>query len=152
MSDLEHCASPSRGVQCSDSYYEYIWVYKGCDQVPGAIHQNYGCHYIASENSDYFECTNRMDKSGILFNTPPGARILNPEAINYNRELIHFDKYQVFCGSKNISYTAMLDALYSGDDERCLLKSGKSVYVSSLFEDLLLDYSFQFSSTIGELL
>ena len=150
MSDLEHCASSSLGVKCSDNFYEYIL--KDCDQVPGATYQNYGCQWITSESQEYFECSNRMDKIDVLFTIPPGATRLKPEAINYNRELIHYDQHQVSCGFRNISYKELEKLENENSKEECLLNSGKLVYVTRLFEDLLFDYSFELSSTFDELL
>ena len=143
-SDLLHCSNPTEGVDC-----EKNWSYENCGQVPNAKFQNFGCKHRGTEGFDYFECTNRMDKAKILFETPLVPTKKSRQAPNYN-QILNYNSTHILCGERNISYQDFEDLYKKFGQEECQLKHNKSMTMSQLPAKLIYDFSFEFSDTLDK--
>ena len=123
---------------------------KDCGQLQDSKYQNYGCQQENSKTLDFFECSNRNDKADILFKNPPVPKQKSFQAVNYN-EVLNFNNQSFFCGQQEISWTDFKTKRYSHGDEKCLLKNGEIVTLSTLWVDLIIDYSFKISPKLNEL-
>ena len=121
---------------------------KACGQLKESKYQNYGCQ-LENPSKNYFECTNRNDKSDILFKNPPVPEEKGSQAVNYN-EVLNFNNNSFMCGQQEISW-ADFETKQSNGSEKCQLKNGKNVTLSKLWRDLKTDYSFKMSPKLTEL-
>ena len=150
-SDVEYCSTPNDNFECTDD-----WNMKGqCEQVPGAKYQNYNCEFIYGEQINFFTCLNRMDKKNVLFKTPPVPEKKKEKSFNYN-ELLPYDNKTIFCmntngSALNITYEALGETSKVQGDLVCQLQNDNSVILEQLWEDLLVDFTFEMSHKIGEI-
>ena len=119
-----------------------------------AKYKNYGCKYLNAEVMGYFECANRMDKSGVLFDYPPVPKNkegqYRNEGLNLNQVLIYDEEY-IYCGERNISYEDLYEVVHSYKYEICHLKIDMHLSLWDIWGLLLTDFSFKMSSKMDEL-
>ena len=143
---METCADPQKTVKCNENFR-----YKDCGQLKDSKFKNFGCQYVDSETVDYFECSNRMDKSAQLFTKPPVATQGTIKlGTNYN-EVLNFSEKGIHCGHLDIPWEKFREYQKSHGSENCLLNNGKNVTIAKLWLNLLRDYSFKMSPKMDEL-
>ena len=138
------CSKPN-GLNCKENYsYEY------CEQPNDTKVRNYDCKYTLGYKSDYFDCTNRMDKRKIMFDKPPISVKKGVESTNYNTALIH-DENSIYCGKFNFTYEDFFQIRLDHGMEYCTLADGKRVTFEELWSNLLTDFSFNMTKKMDEL-
>ena len=144
FSDLSLCAKPN-GINCTENY-----DYEDCEQLNHTNFKNYGCKAIFGYESEFFECSNRMDKKDILFETPPISLQKKRNSINYNTALLFEDVY-IYCGKNNFTYENFYQASKEHGFEDCKLIDEKMVTIGDLWSDLIVDFSFNMTEKMNEL-
>ena len=138
------CSKPN-GINCTDNYY-----YEDCLQLSNTNFKNYDCKFITGYESDYFDCSNRMDKKDILFESPPISVKKTRNSINYNTELL-YDENSIYCGKYNFTYEDFYQVLQDHGMEYCDIADGRKVPIGGLWHDLLIDFSFNMTEKMNEL-
>ena len=148
-SDRFNCSKP---YEASLFTCEGEWMHEDCGQLENSKHQNYGCKHVDGEKYEYFECINRMDKARILFdfNNPPVPSNRTQTPRNYN-EILNFDENFIYCGQRNISYDEFVEIKKWNATEKCFLGNLQNITLRQLWNDLLTDFSFNYSYKFGEL-
>ena len=144
-SDLTTCSEKSATFTCKEN-----WNFEECGQMNDAKYKNYACKQSEAEESEFFDCTNRMDKVNVLFAQPPLATRKSRKSRNYN-VLLNFDNTTIYCGSHNFTFEEFENAYHEYGTAVCGLKEGKKVSIEDLWLDLLNDYSFMNSFKMFEL-
>ena len=118
-----------------------------------AKYKTYGCKYLNAELLGWFECANRMDKSGVLFDYPPVPRNWegqdSREGLNLNQVLI-FDDENIYCGERNISYEELSEVSHVYKNEICQLKNDMKLTLMDIWRQMLTDFSFKMSAKMDE--
>ena len=93
-----------------------------------------------------------MDKARILFafNNPPVPSNRTQSPRNYN-EILNFDENFIYCGQRNISYDEFVENKFWNGSEKCLLGNLQKITLRQLWNDLLTDFSFNYSFKFDEL-
>ena len=138
------CSKPN-GINCTENYY-----HEDCEQLENANFNSYGCKLVDDDESDYFACSNRMDKKEVLFESPPISVKKTRNSINYNTELL-FDDYYIYCGKYNFTYEDFNQVRQDHGMEDCDLADGRKVPIGDLWYDLLIDFSFNMTEKMNEL-
>ena len=138
------CSKPN-GINCTDNY-----DYEDCGQLANTNFKNYDCKFITGYESDYFDCSNRMDKKDILFESPPISVKKTRNSINYNTELL-FDENSIYCGKYNFTYEDFNQVSQDHGLEYCDIADGRKVTIGELWHDLLIDFSFNMTEKMNEL-
>ena len=137
------CSKPN-GINCTENHN-----FEGCKQLDDSNFKNYGCKNIYSHESNYFECSNRMDKREILFESPPTFVKKTRNLTNYNTELLFDDDY-IYCGKYNFTYEDFYQVRQDHGMEDCDLANGKRIKIDNLWQDLLKDFSFNMTNKMNE--
>ena len=151
------CSNFSSRFNCSKPYEESSfvcedeWNHEDCGQLENSKYKNYGCKHVDSEKYEYFECINRMDKSSILFDfkNPPVPTNRTRNAPNFN-QILDFDENFIYCGTRNISYEEFAENKKWNASEKCLLNNHQTVNLQVLWNQLLTDFSLNYSSKFDE--
>ena len=138
------CAKPN-GINCTENY-----DYEDCEQLNHTNFKNYGCKSIFGYESEYFECSNRMDKKDILFEGPPISLQKKRDSINYNTVLFFDDSY-IYCGKQKFTYENFSQVRQKHGLEYCELADEEMVTIGVLWSDLILDFSFNMTEKMNEL-
>ena len=151
QTNILSCSDESKKPNCTEN-----WGFESCGQMKDAKYKNYGCKYLNAELNGYFECANRMDKSGVLFDYPPvqrtreGQAKYQREGFNFN-QILTFDEKNIYCGERNISYEKLSEVAHLHRFEMCQLKNGLHFSILDIWRQLLTDFSFKMSSKMDEL-
>ena len=148
--NIFRCSDEKKKPNCTAN-----WGYENCGQMIDAKYKNYGCQYLDAELKGWFECANRMDKSGVLFENPPVPIITREgqviiEGMNVNQVLI-FDEENIYCGERNITYEELSEVVHFHGYETCQLKNGMHLTLLDIWVQLVTDFSFKMSSKLNEL-
>ena len=147
--NIFRCSDEKKKPNCTAN-----WGFESCGQMKDAKYKTYGCKYLNAELLGWFECANRMDKSGVLFDYPPVQRNKegqeSREGLNLNQVLI-FDEENIYCGGRNISYEDLSEVVHLHKYEECRLKNNMHLSLWYIWGQLLTDFSFNMSSKMDEL-
>ena len=140
------CSKPN-GINCTENY-----DHEDCGQLTNSKFKNYGCKYIdiGVYATEYFQCSNRMDKKDVLFESPPISVKKTRNSINYNTELL-FDENSIYCGKYNFTYEDFNQVRQDHGMEDCDLADGRKVPIGELWFKLLTGFSFKMAKKMNEL-
>ena len=68
---------------------------------------------------------------------------------NYN-EILHYDNDMIYCGHLNITYGLLFMSYMAMPNETCKMKTGEDEPLSTLFENLMMEYSFEMDHKMEE--
>ena len=138
------CAKPN-GINCTENY-----GHEDCEQLHHTNFKNYGCKSISGYETEFFQCSNRMDKKDILFEGPPISLQKKRDSINYNTVLFFDDSY-IYCGKNNFTYENFYQVRQEHEFEYCELADEKMVAIGALWSDLMIDFSFNMTEKMNRL-
>ena len=92
-----------------------------------------------------------MDKASILFDfkNPPVPTNRTQNAPNFN-QILDSDENFIYCGTRNISYEEFAENKKWNASEKCFLNNHQTVNLQVLWNQLLTDFSFNYSSKFDE--
>lgn len=143
LSDLWLCTKPN-GINCEENFQ-----YEECEQLIDNDFKNYGCKYFEGVETEYFQCSNRMDKKEVLFDRPPIPVKEVRKARNYNTALL-FDDFYIYCGKYNFTYEDFYQVSRDHGVENCDLADGDMETIEVLWEDLIRDFSFKMTEKMND--
>ena len=124
---------------------------KVCEQLTDSNFKNYGCERPSIYDNSFFECSNRMDKKKVLFESPPiSVKKATKNSINFNTELSFDDDY-IYCGKYNFTYEDFNQVRQDHGMEDCDLADEGQVPIGDLWSDLLIDFSFNMTKKMNDL-
>ena len=121
-----------------------------CGQVPEALYINVGC-YETVIKGQFFQCANRMDLASSMFKTPINdAKITDQsKSLNMNTQL-NFNQSHLICSDDlTIPWPDFQPPWPS--DQKCQLQNGDEMSLDNLRMSLILDYSFQQSMALDQI-
>ena len=135
-SEIEYC---SKNRECYSKYYEK------CSLLPSAKFKHYEWFKIKNDDNapkDYFDCLNRIDQWGKIFN----KRLFKsrPEVPLLNLQL-NYDSQKFMCNSNySVQWTraSLIAFKIDGDVHNCKLNDETMIKGSKLLEYLIKDQSF----------
>ena len=94
-----------------------------------------------------------MDKMDVLFKNPPvhSSPKVATAVLNYN-QVLRFNDTHIICGTQDFMFEDFYEVQLRNGTKKCELKDGRKVQMIGLWGDLTLDFSFQMSDKIEELL
>ena len=123
---------------------------KVCEQLTDSNFKNYGCERPSIYDNSFFECSNRMDKKKVLFESPPiSVKKATQNGINFNTELL-FDDYYIYCGN-NFTYEDFNQVRQNHGTDNCYMADGRQITIGDLWASLLTDFSFNMTKKMNKL-
>ena len=94
-----------------------------------------------------------MDKSDTMFDHDhppvPNNNKANLNVWNYNT-ILDFDAYGIYCGKLNFTYKDFYEVMLTNASDECLLANGETLILYEIWDDLLINYSFNMSYKLDE--
>ena len=123
---------------------------KVCEQLTDSNFKNYGCERPSIYDNSFFECSNRMDKKKVLFESPPiSVKKATQNGINFNTELL-FDDYYIYCGN-NFTYEDFNQVRQNHGTDNCYMADGRQITIGNIWDSLLRNFSFKMTKKMNEL-
>ena len=124
---------------------------KVCEQLTDSNFKNYGCERPSIYDNTFFECSNRMDKKKVLFESPPiSVKKATQNGINFNTELSFDDDY-IYCGKYNFTYEDFNQVRQNHGTDNCYMADGRQITIGDLWASLLTDFSFNMTKKMNKL-
>ena len=124
---------------------------KVCEQLTDSNFKNYGCERPSIYDNSFFECSNRMDKKKVLFESPPiSVKKATKNSINFNTELLFDDDY-IYCGKYNFTYEDFKQVKLNHGNDMCDMADGRKIAIGDVWASLLTNFSFNMTKKMNEL-
>ena len=124
---------------------------KVCEQLTDSNFKNYGCERPSIYDNTFFECSNRMDKKKVLFESPPiSVKKATKNGINFNTELSFDDDY-IYCGKYNFTYEDFNQVRQNHGTDNCYMADGRQITIGDIWTSLLTNFSFNMTKKMNKL-